>query len=46
VEDEGGGRYGLEDVRNPLHPAVEVGCQRKRGTKDGVSFGNGGRGCF
>ncbi|MCI31017.1 hypothetical protein A2U01_0052228, partial [Trifolium medium] len=35
VEDEGGGRDGLEDVGDPLDAAVEVGCQRKSRTEDG-----------
>jgi hypothetical protein len=46
VEDEGGGRDGLEDVGDPLDATVEIGCQRKSRTEDGVRFGDGGGGCF
>lgn len=47
VEDEGGGRDGLEDIRYPLYAAVEVGGKSKSGTENWIRFGNGGgRGCF
>lgn len=47
VEDEGGGRDGLEDVGDPVDTAVEVGVYGKDRTNDRVSFGNGGGGgCF
>lgn len=44
VEDEGGGRDGLEDVGDPVDTAVEVGVNGKDRTNDRVSFGNGGGG--
>jgi len=51
VEDEGGGRDGLEDVGNPVDTAVEVGVNGKDRTNDRVRVGDGGgcsggRGCF
>ena len=42
MEDKGGGRYSLEDVRNPLYEAVEVGCNGKHRTNDRVRVGDGG----
>lgn len=44
VEDEGGGRDGLEDVGNPVDTAVEVGVNGKNRTNDRVRVGDGG-GC-
>jgi len=44
VEDEGGGRDGLEDVGDPVDTAVKVGVNGKDRTNDRVSFGNGGGG--
>lgn len=49
VEDERGGGNAVENIGDPVHAPVRVGCNRKHGTDYRISFGDigGSRiGCF